>query len=510
MLCQTPGLASAFFEHGGLTALLESKLLSSSRLHFAPHGLPVLDAPHPAALFLVLRILVAVVGTVPEHGLAFLGVLKWLERHHEALLGLLEWIGKLPLMTSTEPHTTSEKLGLAQLNSAAASAATTDSISARSIGTISKGVLLVLCPQNDDMDKTLEIPSLVLTTLSSFNDTGLGAHEEDRDHIIALAFRCAALIAELWASVVVAMRKCSGSFEVRSPIGPVPPLQAAFKRLAVRFEAAFQILLGQMSSIVPSCFRGAVTVRTVGSDTKTSPEASSQNHDFYPSEATRTIICLHILCAWHHDAGTQQLKALAEERRSVLSAIHPSVTSLLPQSVVTSQTDQPTSNLTMLQTIAAQAQVRTGILCTVFVHTCSELLSFRLTNRMVAEGGQELRGLPYLQFEGSKTRFCKLLIILEMSLHLLHVHLAVLIASAHGTSPSPVPGAPRLTLLIQYLREFRQFAVTVGGHVALTDRLPRGAIAEDDGSEGSQVSDLTFASAAAEKAERLLVELQSL
>lgn len=337
----------------------------------------------------------------------------------------------------------------------------------------------------------------------------MGAHEEDRDHIIALGFRCAALIAELWASVVVAMRKCSGSFEVRSTIGPVPTLQAAFKRFAARFEAAFQILLGQMSSMVSSCVRGVVTVRTVGSDTKASPETSSQNDGLYPSEATRTIICLHILCAWQQDACTQQLKALAEERRSVLSAIHPSVTSLLPQSVITSQTDQPTSNLNMLQTVATQAQVRTGILCTVFVHTCSELLSFRVTNQMAA-GGQELRWLPYLQFEGSKARFCKLLIILEMSLHLLHVHLAVLIASAHGTSPIPVAGAPRLSLLIQFLREFRQFAAAVGGHVALTDRLPRGAITEDDDSEGSQVSDLTFASAAAEKAERLLVELQGL
>jgi hypothetical protein len=150
-------------------------------------------------------------------------------------------------------------------------------------------------------------------------------------------------------------------------------------------------------------------------------------------------------------------------------------------------------------------------LCTVFVHTCQELLAMHLVSRPRVGADQNLGDAPHLQFEGSREHFRHVLFIVEVSLHLLQTHLAVLILGGQGAAPAP--GAPRLALVMQYLRVLQQFTSAVGGKVALAERLSPGG-----GTTGAtpgafaavRAVDLNYAARAARRVEQTLLELQSL
>merc|ERR1719502_369540 len=159
------------------------------------------------------------------------------------------------------------------------------------------------------------------------------------------------------------------------------------------------------------------------------------------------------------------------------------------------------------------ARSRVNALCTVFVHTCQELLAMHLVNRPRVGIDQSLGDAPHLQFEGSREQFRHVLFIVEVSLHLMQSHLSALLLG--GLSAAPGPAAPRIPLVLQYLSVLQQFTAAVGGKVALAERLPAGG-----GSGGSSTTpgtfpavrtiDLVYVARAARRVEQSLKELQSL
>merc|ERR1740117_1334873 len=88
------------------------------------------------------------------------------------------------------------------------------------------------------------------------------------------------------------------------------------------------------------------------------------------------------------------------------------------------------------------ARCRVNVLCTVFVHTCQELLAMQLVSRPRVGMDQNLGNAPHLEFEGSREHFRHVLFLVEVSLHLLQTHLSALILGGLGAAPTP--GAPRL------------------------------------------------------------------
>jgi len=139
-----------------------------------------------------------------------------------------------------------------------------------------------------------------------------------------------------------------------------------------------------------------------------------------------------------------------------------------------------------------------------------------------------LRGSPHLCFKGSGEHLRLLLTVVEVALHLLSEHLRALatvvavggaaaasasVATVTGAPAAAVPAtaAPRLPLVVQYLRALRQFAGAAGGAVVPAQD-PSGA----DGAEATglpvpvKAVDLTFAACTAEQVEELLSELQGL
>merc|ERR1711920_413831 len=138
-------------------------------------------------------------------------------------------------------------------------------------------------------------------------------------------------------------------------------------------------------------------------------------------------------------------------------------------------------------------------------------------------GQGSLSGSPHLQFEGSRQHFELLILIVEVSLHLLRSHLVALTAAvgiggaAAAAVSAPVSGAPsppRLALIVQYFRALRQFAGASGGGVAPVEEpsLDMSGFSASSGPRPApaKVLDLGFAACTAEQVEGLLLELQSL
>ncbi|CAJ1339516.1 unnamed protein product, partial [Effrenium voratum] len=162
----------------------------------------------------------------------------------------------------------------------------------------------------------------------------------------------------------------------------------------------------------------------------------------------------------------------------------------------------PSDRLALVsQGIVSEARLRSGVLCAVFVHACAALLELRFGELKATEAkGHELH------FKSSGPTFRHLLLIVEVSLHLLCLHMTLLTAAdleGNQNPSNPVAGIPRLQVVSQYLRLLIDFASASGGSVALTSRIP-GRSSPDAG----VVSSLVFAASVASTAEKLVAKLQ--
>ena len=179
------------------------------------------------------------------------------------------------------------------------------------------------------------------------------------------------------------------------------------------------------------------------------------------------------------------------------------------------------SHLGVSQDIMAEARIRAGVLCAVFVHAASSLLSLRLTDATVREGvakvSENSQG-HQLHFDGTEKTFRHLLFILETSLYLLCLHFTLLTTAAEleGTgsrhqAPSLSAGIPRLAVVGQYLRLVIDFAAATGGSVALhkrpTDRPDAAASATNNRSPSVDCDGISNLSFAANVASTVLASL---
>lgn len=543
-LCRTPALTSALFESGGLAAVTDPDLMTS-KVQISPQGLPVLEAPHPAILLSILEVLVAMTGALPTHRMVICEVLNWVEQHNRVLLEVLQWVARLPITVAAEPRALDRNglgngLGSGDLGGALQSAAIVSTMVDMSAGAVQDSLLLVFCAGGADgsheaTDATLERASITLSGrcwVSDFNADNV-TQLEARDRVVALCYRCTRLFSELFAALCVAVQRCSATPGAAAP-GQVPqPMLAQIARIVPMFEPTLGAVLSQMAAAEPPRFRDAVMQDAAQNDAPVGgilePAASRpaqasavpQNQsDFglYASESTRLAVCMHILHAWRHDPSTQKLLTLVQAGSCSLAAPQASVTGYgfgsyglgLPPVGTMSGAAAVSEASGVVSELVTLARSRVNVLCTVFVHTCQELLAMHLVNRPRVGMDQNLGDAPHLQFEGSREHFRHVLFLVEVSLHLLQSHLSVLILGGIGAAAAS--GAPRLPLVLQYLRVLQQFTNAVGGKVALAERLPpAGGTAATPGAFAAvRAVELLYAARAAGRVEQSLMELQSL
>lgn len=277
---------------------------------------------------------------------------------------------------------------------------------------------------------------------------------------------------------------------------------------------------------------GAVTTMA-----STSTAEALQLQGLYPSDSTRLAFCLRVLQAWRCDPLAQQVQALVDGlggSRGI--AIPPGGIGVFSGGQGADVGGQwagivadgmfgaqgaTQQSLNAMTVVLGLARVRAGALCTLLVHVCDMLLSLRLVGPSQAcvagdPGAALLSDSPHLQFDGGSVRFRQLLLIVEMALHLFCVNLGALVVAIDvtGAAAAAIPntftiGGPRLALVAQYLLLLRQFNEAVGGKVVPVGR----HIATGVGARGgppAEPADLTFAACLAQRAERLLAELQTL
>jgi len=565
----------------------------------APPGLPALDTSHPAIVVVILQVLVAVTGSLPNHRLALHGVLVWLERHHKALLDLVTWVTRLPLEVASEPRTPSNCLSWLPSEGRAGGAASFGGVGATGagVGRVSSvagsSALLVLCAASSDAsDHSL---SLVASVLSGHCGVRDRTTAEDADQSISLSYRCVSLITELWGLLLLADNRCVGDGPQAQKARSVPPW-AFMDRLAPLFDGNLTRLLNQMSCVVPAVCRdaemrsagntalsdgalrvaaldqrgSAVDDATMGLLVSSAQIESGLNHAratrmgdpnkgscaLYPSEDARLALCVHVLHSMRYDLVARQIQWLIRQRRGTgqpkpmpgmeqnnAGGLIGGPGGMEASSRTLGGAPQDVLGTAALTQLIIQARSRAHVLCNTFVHACSEFLSLRFVTPAAAAGVRTgLGGTPHLQFDGSCSQLRQLMLVVEMSLHLLHQNLSALVvaaaagggtvmgpASATGVAMlAPASGAPRLSLVVQYLRMFRQFSAGCGGAIAPVSPLAAygGASSAHTlcGLSGAQTStvatrasapsvkaiDLGFATSATDCVERLLLDLQNL
>jgi len=371
----------------------------------------------------------------------------------------------------------------------------------------------------------------------------MGSQVETRDLIVALCYRCSVLFSELFATMSVAVQRCSSAPRQTNVASAPQPMLSQFARLVPMFESALAALLVQMAAAEPPRFRDAVMqdseqndatlngrlqlalpreslsrvgVPPCGSGVGASASSQKPNDTgLYASESARLAVCMHILHAWRHDASTQKLLTLVEQWGSLGTSCAGGSTSSggrgrgwSTEGAVSGAAAVSDASSTVSQLVTL-ARSRVSILFTVFVHTCQELLAIHLVSRPQA-GTAQLGEAPHLQFEGSREHFRHVLFIVEVSLRLLQSHLAALILGGVGVTPAP--GTPRLPLVLQYLRVLQQFTSAVGGKVALAEPLaPAGSAGATPGACAAvRAIDLSYTARAAGRVEQSLLDLQSL
>jgi hypothetical protein len=527
-LCQTPALASALFESGGLVAVLESDLMHSSKVQISPAGLSVLEIPHPAILLSIMELLMATLGALPTHRMVLSLALNWVEQHHRNLLELLQWVSRLPIVTVAEPRpldpgSMGNRLGGDDFGGALQAATTVNSIVEMSAGGIHDSLLLVFCSGGssvaiDGKDVSMELISIVLSGRCWNADLNASSSVESRDRVIASCYRCASLFCELYASLSVAVQKCSGQYGTTAAGQRPQSLLAQIARLAPIFEPALALLLSQMAAAelprsrdtamqdaaindIPDQHSrnpsGQSSAPGVGSSANV---LSTNDSGLYASEATRLSVCMHILHAWRHDASTTQILTLLEQCGSTRSGLQfGSSGSLgLAMNLVTPAMGAAAvaESANVVSQLITVARSRVNVLCIAFVHACHELLAVHPVSRPRPGIHQHVGDSPHLQFDGPQELFRHLLFIVEVSLHLLQTHVSALILGGLGAAPTP--GAPRMPLVLQYLRVLQQFIATVGGKVVLAEQ------------DKVRTVDLAYAARAAERVEQSFLQLQSL
>lgn len=105
----------------------------------------------------------------------------------------------------------------------------------------------------------------------------------------------------------------------------------------------------------------------------------------------------------------------------------------------------------------------------------------------------------HLVFGGSQADLRQLVLVVELSLHLLRLHLSALLAAADAT-PGPM-GGPRAHIVVPHLEALQRFSATAGGALA-----PIADLREASDDKAPAAVDLTFASKMAAKVEQLLLD----
>ncbi|CAE7942091.1 CSTF1 [Symbiodinium sp. KB8] len=499
ILCQSPESASAFFEAGGLSAVLRPEMLQG-RLRLAPAGLHALDTVHPAALVSVLQVLVAMLGVLPTHNLVLQSALQWLERHLQPLLDVMQWVTRLPFTTASEPR--ARAVGASPSSVVAALAARTG----RSAGREGPDAMLVVCrsletPQTTSTTRDLCVDGLAfwLSGRCSMSSGSSVAGDDKYADGIALCHRCLALFVELWSLVHLSVAR-----RRKYAAGKADVYQAQLQKLEPMIHAALPGLLMQVAS-----------ASAPDPDSMSDADGSAGNtmllEALRPAEVTQHRIISNILQIWRYDSITQHIKMLASKNPQAQPSAQ-SAWSLWQQVQQTGPFQQVTQGSGMSQSILGEVKVRSGVLCAVFVHACCKLLSLRLSDPLpVRSEGGTLASLEatvdgqgghgeQLHFDGAPATFTQLLYVVEMSLHLLCLHLMLLttVADLDGAptvsaQTPPTPG-PRLAIVGQYLRLLIEFATASGGSVALLARCPKACDLP------KTVSNLAFAASAASAA----------
>eukprot|EP00930_Biecheleria_cincta_P097533 TRINITY_DN89232_c0_g1_i1.p1 TRINITY_DN89232_c0_g1~~TRINITY_DN89232_c0_g1_i1.p1 ORF type:complete len:2389 (+),score=416.49 TRINITY_DN89232_c0_g1_i1:30-7169(+) len=606
VLCQAPGAANAFFEAGGLGAVLAPEMLSGCHLRLAPPGLHALDTIHPAALVLVLQVLVAMLGVLPTHTLVLQNALAWLEKHQQPLLEVLQWVARLPLAVFAEPRPRQRVAAGPLVGGATQSEAVITAVATRGRGAAGQTgheALLVLCHScdaSDAIDSSVDAAAPALSGRRSLAGMAASAassaagvlQTEHCGEAVALCHRCVALTAELWSLLNASAQKrntfrtavlqatawgwpnaASHSHILNAAGQPLIPRtdhtglptlaavelqtdeQDPLKELFLRLEAT------ALPSILPDLLAKAAAVSSLPLP-GTTPDAVTRALDLAPtpgtglapevlnpSEATSLVICSHILRLWRHDAVARQIRQLAA-RGSAQDQAHlggalssgawlgwqqtagmaAAPFSTLPASALPGGAEANGFSAELL----VKVKVRASVLSTVFVHVCDGLLALSLAGppRPVLQLGGEGQPLEsqrvealapghgqQLRFEGSAREFKQRLLLVEVSLHLLCVHLSVMAAASDlgivavagpmAAAPALSLAAPRAALVRQYLRVLGEFTRASGGAVALAEAK---AVDAPTGHHSAgrvlATANLAFTAAAAAAAEKLVAQLQ--
>eukprot|EP00929_Paragymnodinium_shiwhaense_P099998 TRINITY_DN61995_c0_g1_i1.p1 TRINITY_DN61995_c0_g1~~TRINITY_DN61995_c0_g1_i1.p1 ORF type:complete len:2510 (-),score=599.30 TRINITY_DN61995_c0_g1_i1:214-7617(-) len=571
LLCQTPQLAAAFFECGGLAAILQGNFLQASILRADLAGLPAWEGPHPAPLLGLLQVLVAALASLPAHRLLLQSVLGWLEgQNGKVLVDLLQWVNRLPLVANNEPQTST--LGALEysgtLRSAEAAAATAAS-SSTGTAAAGKSAMLLVCtgagPSAETLscDRTLELTAASLvagdrwwctsaSSKSASSSSTKMADTEERERFVALAHRCALLTAELWALLSTSVTRCTSS--------PADPIRSNMDSLANQLEPVLLAALARSAALSPpaaetdaaptsaadrpaaagldSAFRafGAAALGVAAPDAEmTNADKKSDLAGLYPTETTRLAFCLRVLQAMRCDAVAQQVQGVADgagfagkpaaTQNPFAGTWGTSSSSTAMPSWGASGAQQQQSLLgagrtavSFSATVVTQARARVGALSTVLVCLSDSLLALRFVGPSQAKGsGVAGPDAPHLQFDGSRSRFRQLVVAVEMTLHLLAVNLAavVLAIDAVGASAATPGALAPLSLPASGAPRL----VLVAQYLRLLRQFKAavgGAVVPIGGSADSEGSrpplervDLSFAACLAERVEALFAELQS-
>merc|ERR1719326_1237323 len=105
-------------------------------------------------------------------------------------------------------------LGSGEFGGALQSAAVVSTMVDMSAGSIQDSLLLVFCAGGPEVlgeatDATLELTSLTLSGRCWVSDFHADTQIEARNRVVALCYRCTRLFSELFATLSVAVRRCS-------------------------------------------------------------------------------------------------------------------------------------------------------------------------------------------------------------------------------------------------------------------------------------------------------------
>jgi len=566
LITARPSLASLCFESGALSCLLHADFLLRPNSLLTSSGINTLDVSNPAALLVVLEVLVTIAKTLPAHKLALLSVVDWLDRNQRLLSEVMTLVVRQPLQPAADPASNTH---LSEFAPGPAASGTLPGLDLRAVS----GQRLLLCIGQAD-DPTTAAAAAYLNGFTDdeaaasasvnspwFHQQGPSASSSSSSSatkrvaagecsqgakLTAVYYRCSSLFAELWALLHARVADYHDD------------LAAHVQKLETPLSTIINPLLAQMSTIsAPVDAAGKKDPSFDAMDTS----GSGPGKEFYPSEATRLSICLHLLQSWRYDSLGQAVASAASSpiplHRVQESPMNqwvstPSWSSSSPPAQ--SGVGLPLMMTTMMsQQFLVQVHSRLCILCLVFAQCCSEISNLRLCSNAAAEGSSST---PSLLFEGTREQFTMLFTIIEVCLQQLLMHFLVLKANSTGGSGSGSgsaggtglkhglnsPGGsgllnlslglaaatsgstglgilprqiipPKLPIVVQSFRWLQQMAFSSAGSLLPLqldkDRRPK-TTPESNSDSPLQALDLSFVTVVSRKVEELAHELQSL